>query len=56
MPDTSWVLGYMAIVMGGFCVVLWILYGYPVWAMLKHEKIELKKKQIELEILKRRKR
>lgn len=31
--------------------ILWIIYGYPIYAMLKRDKIELKKKEIELRIL-----
>lgn len=36
-------------------MIIWICYGYPIYALLKCEKIELKKKQIELEILKNKK-
>ena len=43
-----WVIGWFFIVMWG----AWLLQGYPVYAILKTQKIELRKKEIELELLK----
>lgn len=31
-------------------IIIWIIYGYPIYAMLKQEKISLRKKEIELKL------
>jgi len=30
--------------------ILWIIYGYPIYAMLKSKKMSLRKKEIELKL------
>ncbi len=42
-----WVIGWFVIVVWG----LWFILGYPIYAMLKHEKIQLRIEEISLEKL-----